>query len=123
MPILNSVRLKTGAAAVPNRVFWESQYFMLRWPAVMFLSLISAAGQSNGLDHFSWAPLPTTLQAGQPAAVSIQARDLGNNVVSGFSGQASLSGLIAQQNPTVLITEVETISTRRVELSNGSTNL
>jgi hypothetical protein len=96
--------------------------YTLFWMALVLQCGMNAGAQSNGLDHFSWGPFPATLPAGQAVPAAIQARDLGNNVVSGFNGQAALSAVIGQQSPTVLITEVETVSTRRVELSNVSTN-
>src|SRR6185369_15329467 len=76
--------------------------------------------QSNSLDHFTWSILPPEVQAGQGFGSSLEARDLAENRVLGYGGAVTLVGLISNVPPTVLITEVETIQTERVEVANLS---
>jgi uncharacterized repeat protein (TIGR01451 family) len=78
--------------------------------------------QAAALDHFSWGPLPGAAGAGQSFAVVVQARDISNNLIGAFSGPVMLTALVPGAAPGVLITEVETINTKRVELSNVSSN-
>ncbi len=68
-------------------------------------------------------PIPSaTVQIGQSFAATLQARDLGNNLVTSFNSSVALTAFTPGQSPTLLITEVETITTKGVELSNVSTN-
>jgi uncharacterized repeat protein (TIGR01451 family) len=60
------------------------------------------------------------VQAGQGFGSSLEARDLAENRVLGYGGAVTLVGLISNVPPTVLITEVETIQTERVEVANLS---
>jgi uncharacterized repeat protein (TIGR01451 family) len=74
------------------------------------------------LDHFDWGVVPNTVAEGQPLALVLTARDLGDNVLASFSGLVTLTAITPVSSPTLLITEVETIYAERVELSNVSTN-
>ncbi|HWN93701.1 MAG TPA: M36 family metallopeptidase [Methylomirabilota bacterium] len=47
----------------------------------------------SALDHFTWSVVPSPQVAGQPFAVTIEARDFSNHVVTNFSGPVALSGL------------------------------
>src|SRR6266566_6838594 len=62
------------------------------------------AQTSSSVDHFSWSTPPSTVQAGQPLAVVIQARGLDNNLAPNFNGSAMLTALVAAQNAKLLIT-------------------
>jgi uncharacterized repeat protein (TIGR01451 family) len=77
---------------------------------------------AQSVDHFSWSPVPASVQMGQPFLVSIQARDNNNQLYSNYAGAVLLSCLTPTPSPTVLISEVETIANERVELSNLSSN-
>src|SRR5262245_13832721 len=91
----------------------------LRCIAFVFLSNCGLLiGQT--LDHFSWSAVPASLKAGQFFQTSVQARDVFNNPVTNFNGIVFLSELTPTPSATILITEVETVATERVELSNVS---
>src|SRR5882724_3589485 len=83
---------------------------------------LSKAQTNSLLDHFSWGVTPSIVQVGQPFPSSIQARDATNSLLTNFNGTVLLSELVPGGSPTVLLTEIETINTERVELSNVSTN-
>ncbi|MFZ5516291.1 MAG: hypothetical protein ACOY90_06610 [Candidatus Zhuqueibacterota bacterium] len=55
----------------------------------------------NSLDHFTIDPIPTSQTAGKSFNISMSARDAYNNVVSGFSGTASLSDLTGTISPAI----------------------
>jgi uncharacterized repeat protein (TIGR01451 family) len=92
------------------------------WGAMLLLAVRPIQAQASAVDHFSWGAVPATVQVGQSFAAAVQARDLDNNLVTSFNGSVMLTALVPNPSPTLLITEVETISTKRVELSNVSTN-
>jgi len=56
---------------------------------------------NNSLDHLTIDPIPTSQIAGKSFNVSMSARDAYNNVVSGFSGTASLSDLTGTISPAI----------------------
>jgi uncharacterized repeat protein (TIGR01451 family) len=87
---------------------------------VLLLWVNSGRSQTNLLDHFTWSTIPPQVQAGQGFAISIVARDLMNNRVFNFGGTVALIGLLSNPPPKLLITEVETILTQRVEVANLS---
>ena len=83
----------------------------------------SQAQSTAPVDHFSWGAVPTLVTAGQPFAALVQAGDVSGNFTTNFNGNVTLTMLSPVAPPNVLITEVETITTKRVEISNLSTNL
>jgi hypothetical protein len=91
---------------------------------ILSLFLLALATQvglpAASLDHFSWSGVPAEVQAGVPFAVSVSARDSVNGVVASYTGAVSISGLAPGVAPAVLITEVETLTTKRIEISNLS---
>lgn len=77
-------------------------------------------GRAQSLDHFAWSPVPAVVSARQPFDATFEARDSQDRLLTGYSGPVLLSALVPGTNATVLITEVETANTKRVELSNVS---
>src|SRR5436190_8422913 len=78
--------------------------------------------QANALDHFTWSTAPAQVQAGQGFHMTVEARGLLDNPVTTLNGPAALVALLSNAPPRLLITEVETILTERVEVSNLSSN-
>jgi len=106
----------------PDWCSWPSQItrFFYCGALAVFLQA-TASAQSSGVDHFSWPTIATPTPAGVPVAVSIIARDLAGGVVTNFQGEVSISAIYHGSPPTVLITEVETLTTKRVEIANLTT--
>lgn len=95
----------------------------IRLPPLLLLSLLLALNfedwvQAASLDHFSWTSVPSQAQAGEPFSVILEARDAAAGVVTQYNGITTISGLVP--GTPVLITEVETIRTERVEIANLS---
>jgi uncharacterized repeat protein (TIGR01451 family) len=88
---------------------------------VVLLSAVKTTAQSV-VDHFSWGAVPTTVQAGFPISALVQARDFDGGLFTNFNGEVSVTELIPSQIPHLLITEVQTVNTQRVELSNLSSS-
>ncbi|OQX86855.1 hypothetical protein B6D60_05330, partial [candidate division KSB1 bacterium 4484_87] len=57
--------------------------------------------QSAGLDHFTFGTITSPQTAGVSFSVSIEARDIYENIVTGFSGSANLIDLTTTITPTV----------------------
>src|SRR5262245_10610688 len=91
---------------------------------IVFMLVVLRAGSVTGqsLDHFTWSPPPVTAVPNQPIPLMLQAQDASNNVVTNFNGSALLTVTVPQALPNILITEVESINDKRVEISNVSTN-
>ncbi|MDZ7377130.1 MAG: hypothetical protein ONB13_10960, partial [candidate division KSB1 bacterium] len=56
--------------------------------------------QSNSLTHFSFATITSPKTAGQPFSITISARDNYENIVTSFSGTATLSDNTGSLSPT-----------------------
>lgn len=92
---------------------------------VAFSLAITAAapGQTNlASEHFYWSGIPTQAQVSQPFIATVRASSSGTASDTNFNGTVAVSELVAGQKPGVLITEVQTVNTNRVELSNLSTS-
>ena len=91
---------------------------------ILSLFLLALATQvrlsAASLDHFSWSGVPAEVQTGVPFVASVSARDSANGVVAQYTGAVSISGLAPGVAPAMLITEVETLATKRVEIANLS---
>jgi uncharacterized repeat protein (TIGR01451 family) len=83
---------------------------------------LAAVRGQTAVDHFAWSSLPASAQEGNPFQASLQALDSAGNAVANFNGPVTLSELVPNPNPTVLITEVQANSGQAVELSNLSGN-
>ena len=101
---------------------WLWRWYCSLWivPLLLFGLPFEARQQDSSLDHFSWSGVPAQTQTGQSFGVSLTARDGGEGVVTQFAGITSISGLAPGVAPAVLITEVETITAKRVEIANLS---
>jgi len=86
----------------------------------VLLCAIPCAGASH-LDHFSWSSVPSQAQAGRPFTVSVEARDIDGFTAADYGGVGFLSGVVAGVPQSILINEVETLYTERVEVANVST--
>jgi uncharacterized repeat protein (TIGR01451 family) len=93
---------------------------LIRFGLLIMIFAGSLRGQAGSLDHFGLDPLPESVQTDQSFAGKVTARDINNLVVTNHNGAAILTEYSAALPPGVLISEVETITTRRVELFNSS---
>jgi uncharacterized repeat protein (TIGR01451 family) len=105
-----------------SRAHWR-QWLCIR-DLVLFASIAFSMAvdlpADAALDHFYWSAPPSTVQVGGPFFVTLRARSLGNSSDTNFNGVVQVTELIPSQPSGVLITEVQTINTNRVELSNLS---
>jgi uncharacterized repeat protein (TIGR01451 family) len=83
------------------------------------LMIAMTAMSQSGLDHFEWEPISSFQQLGNPIVVGITARDRSDNLVANFSGSVSITGL-QQMPPTILITEIDTGTSDKIEITNLS---
>lgn len=96
--------------------------FELIW-LIASLSASRITAQTNlPPHHFSWNSLPPVSQSGLPFSALVQARDLDGNIVTNFNGGVALTELIPVEIPKLLIGEVQTVNTQRVELANMAGN-
>jgi uncharacterized repeat protein (TIGR01451 family) len=93
-------------------------------PAALVLPLlfctISTAQTSNSLQAFSWSGIPAIVISGQPFSASLEARSSVNTIDTNFNGVVAISEVSPIPTTSVLITEIQTIGTNRVEISNLS---
>ena len=85
----------------PEKVF----YLLLSYPTNAILARNQAVVSVRNddftpgqVDHFEWSPSPAILEAGQPAVLTLTARDGLNNLVTNFDGSVLLSGKILSTN-------------------------
>src|ERR1039457_5153920 len=97
-------------------------YCLLGVFLMLFMAGIVSTSASVPVDHFSCGALPSSIPAGQPLNALVQADDVAGNFTTNFSGTAMLTTMALASTPSILITEVETINNKQVELSNLSTN-
>ena len=84
----------------------------------LILFLVIELSARADLDHFYWSAVPSTAQVGEPFFVTLRARGPGNSAYTNFNGTVRVTEMIPAQSPGLLITEVQTVNTNRVELSN-----
>ena len=88
------------------------------------LVTVQIAGQAQTVaawDHLQWGAVPGVVQAGEPFNVRIQARSVEGAIATNYTGPAMLSQFVPGQAPSLVISEVQTLNSNRVELSNVST--
>jgi len=90
---------------------------------LLLISFLMAAktARSAPLDHFVWSPVATPQTAAVPFGMTITATDASGNLVSNYSGNATVSGE-SLTGPGMVISEVDNGTTNQVELTNPSTN-
>lgn len=97
----------------------QIQRFMCLSGLLGLITLVQSADAQ--LDHLFWSTPPPIVQAGQPFSMGLQARSWGGELATNFNGTVALSGATVEGVSKLIITEVETWNTQRVELSNLST--
>lgn len=74
------------------------------------------------LNHFAWSTVASPQPAGNPFSVTVTAKDVGNNTVTGFTGTANLSGYaLSGVASSVVITEMNPNSPDEIEFMNVGT--
>ncbi|TAK95297.1 MAG: DUF11 domain-containing protein, partial [Verrucomicrobia bacterium] len=82
-------------------------------------TIVNDDGVPNQLYQFSLSTVSSPQYAGNGFPVTISARDISNNIATTFTGPARLSGLVGSgPEVSVVITEIDTGDSDRVEFSN-----
>ena len=101
---------------------WASLGCSFRFAVWWFFAAAAGAQTAAPVDHFLWNGLPSAIVAGQPVAAGVQAVDVAANFTTNFNGPVQLTAMTSVPPPVLWISEVETITTKRVELANTTTN-
>jgi uncharacterized repeat protein (TIGR01451 family) len=88
VPVVGAIDIDATEIYYVNLFGASPGTYIARSPGVG--TILNDHGAPGHLDHFSWSPLSSPFLAGAPVPVNITARDLSNNVVTGFAGTVAL---------------------------------
>jgi uncharacterized repeat protein (TIGR01451 family) len=84
-------------------------------------TIINDDGLAGQIDHFNFSSVPTQQFALTPFPLTVTAKDVSNNTITGFNGPVTLKGLVgAGSEVSILISEIDTGPTNQVEFANVS---